>query len=100
MAAAYGGETAVKALRENYRFPWDAPYLCFSVREPFASKASAAGLVFGRIEQGEELLISSQMPKGGVIFSDGIEADALDFNSGSIASVGVAEKKVNLVVTG
>lgn len=100
VAAAFGGEKAAKALREQYRFPWDATYLCFSVREPFASKASAANLTFGRIEAGEELILSSQMPRGGVIFSDGVEADYLEFNSGSIASITPAEKKVNLVSAG
>ena len=38
------------------------------------------------------------MPENGVIFSDGIEKDYLDFISGTIAEITVAEKKVNLVV--
>lgn len=86
--------------RDRYRFPWDANYLCYSVREPFISKASAANLIFGRIEGRDELIISSQMGQGGVIFSDGIESDFLEFNGGSIAQISVAEKKVNLVVPG
>ena len=44
------------------------------------------------------LAIESQMPTGGVIFSDGVEADHLDFNSGAIANIGVASEKANLVV--
>ena len=44
------------------------------------------------------LTLESQMPVGGVIFSDGVEADHLDFNSGAIASIGVAPEKANLVV--
>ena len=38
------------------------------------------------------------MPENGVIFSDGVEQDFLQFNSGSIAEIGVAEKSGTLVV--
>ena len=37
------------------------------------------------------------MPQNGVIFSDGVENDFLRFDSGAIASVGIAEKKASLV---
>lgn len=84
-------------VRDRYRFDWDADYLCFSVREPFISKTSGAQLAFGRIEAGEELIITSQMPQQGVIFSDGIEADYLEFNSGRIARIGVADRQVQLI---
>jgi hypothetical protein len=40
----------------------------------------------------------SQMPENGVIFSDGIESDYLEFNSGTLAEIGIAEKKGQLVV--
>ena len=46
------------------------------VREPFKSKVSGSALVAGFLEQGQELIIESLMPAGGVIFSDGIEADS------------------------
>jgi hypothetical protein len=39
----FAGTKAVGSVREGFRFAWDAPRLCFSVREPFASKASASG---------------------------------------------------------
>jgi len=32
-----------------------------------------------------------------VIFSDGLEGDYLSFNSGTVATVGVAERKASLV---
>jgi NAD kinase len=83
---------------QRYRFDWAADYLVYSVREPFISKASQAGLVFGPITAGEELLVTSQMPQHGVIFSDGVEADFLEFNSGRIARIGVADRKVLLVM--
>jgi hypothetical protein len=38
------------------------------------------------------------MPEHGIIFSDGIEADYLEFNSGIIAEIGIAEKKGMLVI--
>jgi NAD kinase len=97
VAEAFTGNPEVRALGERYRFDWEANYVCFSVREPFVSKLSGAHFVFGRIERGDALVVTSQMPRNGVIFSDGIEADFLDFNSGSIAHIGVAEKKVHLI---
>jgi len=38
------------------------------------------------------------MPEHGVIFSDGIEADFLQFNSGAEAAIGIADKVGHLVV--
>ncbi len=77
---------------------WDADFLYFTVREPFPSKTSTASLVCGKVTKESELTLISQMPEHGVIFSDGIEADYLEFNSGTIAQVGIAEKKGLLVV--
>jgi hypothetical protein len=68
----FAGKKAVAPVREGFRFAWDAPRLCFSVREPFISKASAAGIVWGNVRAGEKLEIVSQMPQDGVIFSDGV----------------------------
>lgn len=78
--------------------PWDADFLQFTVREPFPSNTSAASLVCGRIATHAHLSVTSQMPEHGVIFSDGIEADYLEFNSGIVARIGIAEKKGHLVV--
>ncbi len=83
---------------EEYRFPWDASYLNYSVREPFVSKTSSAELVYGQIYSGEKLIIESNMPEKGVIFSDGIQNDFLEFNSGAVAEISVADKKGNLVI--
>ena len=38
------------------------------------------------------------MSENGVIFSDGIEKDYVEFLSGTIAKIEVAEKKVHLIV--
>ena len=77
------GKKAVEPVRQGFRFAWDEPRLCFSVREPFVSKASAAGIVWGNVRAGEKLEVVSQMPQDGVIFSDGVEADFLAFDSGA-----------------
>lgn len=77
---------------------WDADRLTYIVREPFTSQTSSASLIFGTISQGTHFTLTSLMPENGVIFSDGIEADYLEFNSGIVASVGIAEKTGHLVV--
>jgi NAD kinase len=83
---------------EPVRFEWGADYLYFTVREPFPSKTSAASLVFGQVSAKTPLVIDSLMPERGVIFSDGIEADFLEFNSGAKAEITTAERKGLLVV--
>jgi len=79
------------------RLGWDTDRLLFIVREPFVSKTSGAGIVCGAITSQTPLILESQT-EGGVIFSDGVEADYLQFNSGAIATIGIAAKKTNLVV--
>ena len=82
----------------NPRPDWEAERLTFVVREPFLSKTSRAGIVCGFIVPGQPLVIHSEMPENGVIFSDGVEADFLAFNSGMIATIGLAKNKTRLVV--
>ncbi|NHJ84034.1 MAG: sugar kinase [Asgard group archaeon] len=83
---------------DDYRFPWNASILKFSVREPFVSKISRANIIFGEIYVDESITIESNMPENGVIFSDGIEKDFLKFNSGTIAEIKIADKKAHLVI--
>ncbi len=78
--------------------PWDADYLYYSVREPFPSRVTGASVVFGRITAAGVMRVESQMPGYGVIFSDGIERDFLEFNSGMTATLRPAEKTGRLVV--
>ena len=79
-------------------FPWDARHLCFTVREPFPTKTTGASIVFGRVTEKQPLSITSQMPENGVIFSDGIEADFLEFNSGAVARIGLSDRVGKLIV--
>ncbi|MNN27263.1 hypothetical protein D3C81_1407920 [compost metagenome] len=83
---------------QETRAAWNSSNLYFTVREPFPSRTTAAELVFGRIGEQEPLKIVSQMPEDGVIFSDGVEGDYLEFNSGIEATIGLAEQKGHLVV--
>ena len=85
-------------LAPGSEFPWDADYLCFTVREPFPSKTTSVTIVFGRVTAREPLVLVSQMPEHGVIFSDGIESDFLEFRSGTRAIITVAEKQGRIVV--
>jgi NAD kinase len=81
------------------RMQWEDRRLLYVVREPFISRHSQAGIVAGMLETGEELVLESLMPSGGAIFSDGMEADFLQFNSGAIVRVRAAEQRAHLVVS-
>jgi NAD kinase len=84
-------------INEQSSFEWDSQYLYFSVREPWPSKTSAAEITFGKVTTSEPLVLVSNMPENGVIFSDGIESDYLQFNSGTVATISLAKKKGHLV---
>jgi len=79
---------------------WEDRRLLFAVRESFISRHSQASIVAGLIDQDEEIAIESLMPSGGVIFSDGVEIDFLDFNAGAIGHVKRAAHCARLVVKG
>lgn len=79
-------------------FKWNAEHLYFCVREPFPSQITGTDLVFGKITNQNQLEISSQMPENGVIFSDGILEDTIDFHSGLTATIGLADWQGRLVV--
>ena len=79
-------------------FAWDSDYLYFSVREPWPSQTTGAGITFGKVTAGVPLVLVSQMPENGVIFSDGVESDFLRFNSGTEATIALADDKGRLVV--
>ena len=79
-------------------FAWGEQRLQFAVREPFPSLTTKTNLTFGKIGPNESLTIESRIPERGVIFSDGMELDFINFNSGTIATVGIAPVKGRLVV--
>ena len=93
IAVAFGG-------REMKEKPigWGENKLTFVVREPYPSKSTQAEIVFGKITPGDQFRILSKMPQGGVVFSDGMENDAIEFPSGMEVQIGIADKKGFLVV--
>ncbi|WP_266160151.1 hypothetical protein [Dyella silvatica] len=98
-AAAVAGaelEASVQAMREH-GFAWDADHLQFTVREPFPSRTTQATLVFGQVTATQPLKLVSQMAGYGVIFSDGIEADFLEFNAGMVATIGLSDRYGSLM---
>ena len=96
IASAFGGPDA--SAPSYAPQAWDSDELRFAVREPFPSRHSQTNLVCGSLAKSSTLRLRSLMPENGVIFSDGIEADRLDFNSGTEAVIGIAERQGRLVV--
>lgn len=84
------------AIQQQY-MSWETNKLVFVVREPFLSKASSIQLSTGFITDQNPLQLESSMPREGVIFSDGVMDDFIEFNSGAIATIGIAEEKAILV---
>lgn len=80
------------------RMDWGDRKLAWVVREPFQSRSTGTEMITGMIDQGKNLRVESLMPESGVIFSDGIENDCLEFNSGAIAEIGIADQRAKLVV--
>jgi NAD kinase len=89
----HGGRTP-----QPITLPWDAESLYFTVREPFPSRQTQCELVFGEVTRAQPLKIRSLMAESGVLFSDGIESDFLEFNSGSEAVITIAPAKGVLVI--
>jgi NAD kinase len=109
LRSIYAGLAAVARTRSDKKpddssehhdgaFPWDAQELHYFVREPYPSRTTLTDIVIGMIGVGQQLRVMSEMPENGVVFSDGIEADFLEFNSGSTVTIGTAEQQGLLVV--
>lgn len=81
----------------SFALPWDTNRLAFVVREPFESKHSGIDLSAGTIRRAEKLIVESHMPSNGIVFSDGVEADFIQFNSGVIVEIGIASQKARII---
>jgi len=93
---ALGGQVIPPA--NGGRLNWDTEHLVYSVREPFPSKATQANIVHGIFTKETPLKITSRMASNGIIFSDGVEADYLEFNSGAELTLSTAPNKASLIV--
>ena len=91
--AASGGAAPIAAPTLR----WEDRELVFIVREPFVSRTSSADIVSGRVGENAPLEVESLMSEGGVIFSDGMESDSLEFNSGALATIRPSSKRAILV---
>jgi NAD kinase len=72
--------------------------LLFAVREPFQSVRTQIGITSGILKNQNNLTITSLMPTNGIIFSDGVESDFLRFNSGAVATIGIAKETATIVL--
>lgn len=72
--------------------------LAWFVREPFPSVYTGTELDWGFLSPGFQLVLHSEMGHGGVIFADGIEQDYLEFLSGQVVSISIADDTLNLLV--
>ncbi|MBN2051885.1 NAD(+)/NADH kinase [Candidatus Woesearchaeota archaeon] len=78
-------------------FRRDADYLIFAVREPFPSKITGTTIVYDKVTRENPLIITSNMPEKGIIFSDGMQEDYIEFTAGKTVNIVPSEKKVYLV---
>lgn len=77
---------------------WDENKLIFVIREPFPSCSTQTEIIYGKLMKTDTFKILSKMPGNGVVFSDGIESDAIEFNAGTEITIQIAPKKGILVV--
>lgn len=94
-SALLGGQQTSKKTTE---FSWDAELLKFAVREPFPSRSTGTSMVYGEITPAKQMTLTSSMASGGIVFSDGIVDDYVDFNSGTTVEFSIAETRGKLVV--
>ncbi|PTY38257.1 sugar kinase [Saccharospirillum sp. MSK14-1] len=94
-AAGISGQAVPSDLKGG--FSWEADYLYYSVREPFPSQTTGTDMVMGRVTAKNQLVLTSFMPMNGLVFSDGIESDGLEFNAGTELTIGLADVRGCLV---
>lgn len=83
--------------RIDTSLPWDADQLKYAVREPFPSQMTGTTLVYGDITADSRMQVASLMSGHGVIFSDGMVDDFIEFNSGAIVELSMAKSAGRIV---
>jgi len=85
--------------RRDFKLPHPTESrLAFFVREPFPSRTTRTTIVEGTLADDDAVVVSSEMNELGTVFGDGIETDRLDFGWGMRLTVGIAPKRLNLIV--
>ncbi len=93
-----GAQGVLGTKTENQNFAWDANYLKYAVREPFPSNVTGTKLIYGKVNSKKTMTVASRMANNGIIFSDGMIDDTVEFNSGAIVELGIATKQGQLVI--
>ena len=75
----------------------DSNKMIFAVREAFESKTTDKNINKGYLYKSSELEITSQMPNNGIIFADGMIDLGTEFQAGRKVTIGVSDKKFNLI---
>ena len=102
-ATGTGSTGWARSIVEQRKLDIDLPFpteasLAWFVREPFPSVYTGTELTWGFLSEGFQLVLHSEMGHGGVIFADGIEQDYLEFLSGQVVSISIAEDTLNLLI--
>ncbi len=77
---------------------WGDNHLLFIVREGFTSNNSFAEISFGKVDERHPLELTSTMPHGGSILSDGVTENVVTFDAGTSVIITPAKKKLCLVI--
>ncbi len=91
-------KSIMTATHRSFEIAPDDNRAAFFAREPWPSRTSGADIAAGEIGTDTHLTLLSRINEGGVIFADGIEQDFLPFDWGNVAEIGIAEKRLALVV--
>lgn len=81
---------------DSAQFDPAADKLMFVIREAWPGRGFAANLTHGEVTRNTPLVIESRMDAG-VIFADGIEADAIRFDAGMTVTIAPSSRRVRLV---
>lgn len=80
-------------------FSRDSRRLLYVVREPFKSSQFNPTIMHGWIEDGEDLVVLSEMARGGAVYSDGMYRDAREFLTGTSFSIRRSRKTARRIVS-
>ena len=97
MATGSGSTGWLRSLRgADSVFDPASDELQFVVREAWPGRGFGTTLTEGRVTREASLVIESRME--GVIFADGIEADAIRFDAGVTVTIAPGSRRARLVV--